>query len=486
VQSISVRRRLTIAVFAGIAVSMVIGDQRCVALPCQPRPNVLLLLADDQRPDTIAALGNPIIGTPTLDRLVAGGVAFTRAICAYPLCHPSRAEILSGMTVFRNGVQARGRLDGGVVVLPELLRRAGYRTCHVGKWHTAGTPAERGYDTVEGMFAPGKIPAEKQLDAMGREATGYRGWMFRDAAGKPMPEKGVGLTPGISAELADAAIRFLNHEKEGNRPFFLHVNFTAPHDPLLSPPGFKGRYDPARMPAPKNFLPEHPFDHGNLRGRDELLWPWPRTEQDVREELALYYAEISYLDEQIGRILDALDATGQADRTVVIFTSDNGLAIGSHGLRGKQNMYEHSIGVPLVIRGPRMARGFRSSAQCYLRDLFPTICDLAGVPAPAGIQSDSLVPILRGENQSPRQFVVGYFGDAQRMIRTDQWKLIRYPKIRREQLFDILADPSEMHDLSADPAQAALISRLRGDLGAWLARHGDPLNPEGRGDNVGR
>ncbi len=442
------------------------------------RPNILLIVTDDQRPDTIRALGNPLIETPAIDRLVGGGTAFTRAICTYPLCYPSRAEILTGTTVFRNGIYARDRLDADAETLPDLLRRRGYRTCHVGKWHVAGKPRDRGFEFVEGMYASGKAPKQPQFDPRGREVTGYRGWVFYDGDGKPMPEKGVGLTAGISAEFADAASRFIGAGGGDERPFFLHVNFTAPHDPLLMPPGFEGRYDPERMPVPKNFVPEHPFDHGNLRGRDEALWPWPRGERDVREELALYYSVITHMDAQIGRILGALEAAGQGRRTIVIFTSDNGLAIGSHGLRGKQNMYEHSIGVPLIFCGPGIRASGRSASPCYLRDLFPTICELAGAPVPPGLPSRSLVPILRGEGGPSRDFIVGYFRDSQRMIRTDRWKLIRYPQAGREQLFDMRGDPEEIRDLAPDPGHAGTIARLRGDLHAWMAENGDAIAAE--------
>ena len=141
----------------------------------------------------------------------------------------------------------------------------------------------------------------------GREVTGYRGWMFQTDDRKLFPEKGVGLTPDISARFADAAIEFIKRRSE--KPFFLQVNFTAPHDPLLTPPGFEKTYDPAKMPIPPNFLPEHPFDHGNLKGRDERLLPWPRTRKDIQQDLATYYAVISHMDAQIGRILKALDST---------------------------------------------------------------------------------------------------------------------------------------------------------------------------------
>ncbi len=295
-----------VALLAGMAAALCAGEGMGAGGARPGRPNILLIVTDDQRPDTIRALGNPLIETPSLDRLVASGTSFTRAICTYPLCYPSRAEILTGRTVFQNGIYARERLDADAETLPAVLLRAGYRTCHVGKWHVAGKPRERGYELVEGMYAPGKAPKGPQFDARGREVTGYRGWVFYDGEGKPMPEKGVGLTPNISAEFADAAIRFIGDCKGDERPFLLHVNFTAPHDPLLMPAGFEGMYDPARMPVPKNFVPEHPFDHGNLRGRDEALWPWPRTSGDVREELALYYSVITHMDAQVGRMIEAV------------------------------------------------------------------------------------------------------------------------------------------------------------------------------------
>jgi arylsulfatase A-like enzyme len=253
------------------------------------------------------------------------------------------------------------------------------------------------------------------------------------------------------------------------------VNFTAPHDPLMMPPGYEGRYRPEQMPLPPNFLPQHPFDHGNFRGRDELLFPFPRTADDVRQELAYYYAVISYMDEQIGRVLTALDETGQAERTIVIFTSDHGVAIGSHGLRGKQNMYEHTVGVPLVMRGPGIPRGKRISAPCLLRDLYPTTCDLSSVPVPQSVEGRSLAPLLRGEKDSVYPFVCGYFRDVQRMIRTDHWKLIWYPQVERTQLFDLEHDPFELHDLSDQPEQAARIAELSGKLAQWRRDARDPL-----------
>jgi arylsulfatase A-like enzyme len=298
------------------------------------------------------------------------------------------------------------------------------------------------------------------------------GWVFQNDDGRLFPEQGIGLTPDISTRLADAAIEFL--KRKSQQPFFLHVNFTAPHDPLLIPPGYQGKYDPNRMPLPPNFLPRHPFDHGNFSGRDEQLFAWPRTPEEVRREIAAYYAVISHMDEQIGRILAALRSTGQAERTIVIFTSDQGIALGSHGLRGKQNMYEHTVAAPLIVRGPGIPKSVRRSTQCYLRDLYPTVCDLAGIEIPKSVQGRSLLGVVRGQAETLYPEVFGYFTDVQRMIRTDRWKLIYYPQIGRRQLFDVIADPQEQHDLSEAAPHVAVRDGLCSKLAAWQDDVKDP------------
>ena len=446
--------------------------------PPDQRPNVLLLVSDDQRPDTIRALGNPIIHTPHLDSLVREGTAFTRAIAPNPICVPSRAEIMTGCDGFRNHVGvSSNRMNPELMRWADCMRQAGYHAWYVGKWMNDGRPTTQGYEESDGLFAEGGAPWwVDQVDYHGRPVTGYRGWVFQGDKGIKFPEKGVGLTPGIDKEFADAAIRFIRRKWE--TPFFLHVNFTAPHDPLLMPPGYEGKYDPEKIPLPPNFLPRHPFDHGNFEGRDEKLLPWPRTPKDVREDLAVYYAVISYMDEQLGRILAALEATGQADNTIVIFTSDQGLAMGSHGLRGKQNMYEHTVGAPLIFRGPGIPKGQRRDAQCYLRDLYPTVCDLAGIEIPATVQGRSLAPVLRGEVDSIYTAVFGHFADAQRMIRTDRWKLVHYPKVEKYQLFDLANDPYELENLAVGPCHATVFAELRAKLEAWQKEVGDPLVTE--------
>jgi arylsulfatase A-like enzyme len=437
------------------------------------RPNILLIISDDQRADTIGALGNPHIQTPTLDRLVREGTTFTRAIAAYPICHASRRELLTGRCLFRVGEKG---LPPGVATLPGTLRKAGYRTILVGKWDSGGRPQEAGFTGTRGLFTGGGAPASARdgyVDFRGAVATGYRGYTFKDEAGIPEPEQGVGLTPDISRRFADAAIEAIGTGT--NPPFFLQLAFTTPHDPLLIPPGYEHRYDPEKIPLPANFAPEHPFDHGNGGGRDEVLLPIPRPPQMVKENLAAYYAAITYMDEQIGRVLEHLARTGQLEQTIVVFTSDQGLALGSHGLMGKQNMYEHTLAVPLIVRGPGIGMGLRSAVACYLRDLFPTACDWAGTPTPEGLDAKSLTGALHGSREPLYPFLVSYFTDTQRAIRTEKWKYVIYPKAGREQLFDLEHDPNELHDLSAKPDQAGRKAKLLAQLRRWLAEHGDTV-----------
>ncbi len=447
-------------------VCLILSIPRCMIAQSNPPPNVLLIVSDDQRPDTIAELGNPVIETPNLDRLVRRGSVFTNTTCANPICTPSRAELLTGCSGLRNGVFDFGRtIDATLATLPQSFNQAGYTTWYCGKWHNDGRPAKHGYMRTNRLYTGGGAKWWKpQVDYRGQEVTGYKGWIFRDSDDNPLPELGVGLTPAISELIADGAIDII---QQSQGPFLIHVNFTAPHDPLLTPPGYENRYDPATIPLPKNFMPDHPFDHGNRGGRDEVLLPIPRTEKIVRADIAAYYAVISHMDAQLGRILDALETQGKTESTVVVFCSDHGLGMGSHGLRGKQNMYEHTIRVPMIFAGPNIPIGKQFTGHAYLRDIFPTLCELTGVAKP-DVDGKSQLPVMQGKRDSMYEFVVGYFRDSQRMIRTNKWKLIQYPLVNRTQLFDLEADPWELVNLADDPNHATTRNDMSKRLDEWL------------------
>jgi len=425
------------------------------------RPNVLFLFADDMRADTIAAHGNRHIQTPNLDKLVARGFSFRNAYIfggdSGAVCMPSRAMLMSGKTWFHINTKT---LEG-VKLLPEVLAENGYVTFGTGKWHN-GQPSflrcfQRGKTVMfGGMSDHTKVPV-RDLGADGR-----------------LTEERIGEK--FSSELfADSAIEFLRtHDRQ--KPFFAYVAFTAPHDPRMPPLSYREAYYRRLPPLPKNFLPQLPFDNGHMKGgRDENLAPWPRTEAVIRDQLAEYYGLITHLDEQIGRILAALEKSGQADNTIVIFAADNGLAIGSHGLLGKQNVFEHSMKVPLILVGPGIPRGKSSAAFAYLHDLFPTLCDALGIAPPPDLEGESLRPLWQGRKKAVRDSVFLPFLKIQRALRDPRWKLIAYPQISHLQLFDLQSDPDEIHNLIDQPQYAAHVTRLLKRMREWQTTVGDTV-----------
>ncbi|RBP45917.1 arylsulfatase A-like enzyme [Roseimicrobium gellanilyticum] len=443
------------------------------------KPDILIVVADDLRPDVLHTLGHPTVKTPHLDALAGRGTVFTRAACGYPICHVSRTEMLSGRCVVK-AASTGGNIPfpAGWVLWPQAMKSAGWHTVHSGKWHVHGTPVARGYAATAGLFSSGGAGKDAALtspqSATGRPVTGYKGWTFKSSDGKAMPELGVGLTPDTDSHIADAASQVLQSPRE--KPLFLHVNFTATHDPLHWPKGKEGRFKTEDTPLPANFRPQHPFDHGNINGRDEVIVPAPRTEEQVKAETAVYLALVEQLDAQIGKLVKALEDTGRLSNTLIIFTSDQGLALGSHGLMGKQNQYEHTINAPLIMAGPGIPSGKRFSAQCYLRDLYPTVCELTGVEIPESVEGKSLLPVLRGGNPEIHGAIFGYFTDTQRMVRTtDGWKLIWYPQANRTQLFHLSEDPHELQDLASQPEQAQRREAMMGELKKWMVEKGDPI-----------
>jgi arylsulfatase A-like enzyme len=421
------------------------------------RPNVLFLFSDDQRADTIAELGNGHIQTPNLDRLARRGTACTRAYCMGAqqgaVCVPSRAMLMTGRTLFRVDTELKGQ-----TTWPEMFGKAGYDTFMTGKWHNGPESARRCFAEGKAVFFGGMGDPYK-LPVQDFTAGGDLG--DKRPSGKH------------SVELfADCAVDFLKRQK-GDRPFLCYVAFNAPHDPRVAPREYHDRYNADRPPLPSNYLPEHPFNNGDLIGRDERLAPWPRTPEVVRQHLADYYASISFLDAQVGRILDALEASGQAGDTLVVFSSDHGLAIGSHGLFGKQNLYDHSMHAPLIFAGPGIRKGRRNDALGYLLDIFPTLGELAGVPAPEGNEGKSFVPVLDGERAAVRDSIFTAYRNVQRAVRDDRWKLIVYPQVNKVQLFDLKEDPAEVHNLADEKDHSAESARLTALLKDWQKELGD-------------
>jgi arylsulfatase A-like enzyme len=427
------------------------------------KPNILILFADDQRADTIGAHGNAHIKTPVIDGLVRDGTSFRRNYVmggnSGAVCVPSRAMLMTGKTWFAMNTATLA----GEKLLPELFGENGYTTFGTGKWHNGQPSWLRAFQKGERIMFGGMSDHEKvPVRDLGPD-------------GK-LTEQRIGEK--FSTELfADAAIRFLEQHDPaaGAKPFFCYVAFTAPHDPRQPPPGFPADYT-SRPPLPQNFLPQLPFDNGAMTGgRDENLGAWPRTEAMIRDQLAEYYAMVEHMDAQIGRILAVLKTRGLAENTIIVYAADNGLALGSHGLLGKQNVFEHSMLTPLILAGPGVPKGKSTAAFTYLFDLFPTLCELAGVPAPAGVFGESLRPLWDGSKSSLRDTVFLPYIQIQRAVRDERWKLIRYPKLGFSQLFDLQTDPDETRSVYDDPARAPDIARLTAAMQRWQTKVGDTL-----------
>ncbi len=444
-----------VRLFAVLMLGVVAGQLR--AAPAS-RPNVLFFFCDDQRADTIAALGNPYIRTPNLDRLVRRGVAFNRAYMMGGMqgatCVPSRAMRLSGRSLFR--VDEKLLRDE---TWPAAFGRAGYTTLVSGKWHNGDPSIARSFQRGRSMLVAGMAdPLQADLSHLGPD-------------GRITPPQR--SAAHICSVFADEAIALLR--EKSTSPFFCYIPFDGPHDPHVVPPDFPIDYRPEDIPLPRNFLPQHPWNNGWMQNRDESLLPWPRPPAEVRKMNAEYYRYISYLDAQIGRVLDALDASPHAANTYIVFAADSGVARGSHGLIGKQNMYEHSMRVPLIVAGPGLAQNRTTEAMCYLFDVLPTLGALCGVKAPATSEGLDFSPVLRDPARPARSQLMFALRDIQRAYRDDRWKLIRYPQVDRTQLFDLQADPDEITDLAERPEHAERVATLAARLLAEMKRWEDPL-----------
>lgn len=413
------------------------------------RPNILHIHMDDHRPDGLHALGTSSLVTPHLDALVERGMTFTHCYTMGSMigavCTPSRTMMLTGRSWQRipGAPDAAPNAKDPTTFLPRIIQAAGYQTWHIGKYGNG--------------FPAGLAEFETSI---------------RDDAG--------GKTPGddrahCSQRLADRTIEFLNSRTVSNeaKPFYIYIAPPVPHDPRSAEPQFHALYDAAKIPLSPAFLPLHPFDNGEMTVRDEKLAPWPRTEADTRQQNADYYSCITGMDHHIGRIFAELKASGQWENTIIIFSGDNGLSMGDHGLFGKQNLYEFGgMHVPLVIAGPGIPRG-KSDAFVYLMDLFPTLAEFAGAGLPEGVEGKSIVPILNGTQTKVRGVLYTAYRDCQRAIRDERWKLIRYPLVDRTQLFDLSNDPHELTNLADKPEHAAKIAELTELLKREMADHAD-------------
>lgn len=443
------------------------------------KPNILMIVADDQRFDTIHALGNQEIETPVLDSLCTEGTAFLNTYFSGSLtpamCVPGRACIHTGAHTL-NATQGKQlnrwpdlmTMNKNRSTLPNTLRQAGYHTFATGKWHNDRKSFIEGFCDGDKIFFGGmsdhtKVPV----------------YDF-DPTGEYKKENGY-LSTQFSTDLfTDAAVDFIE-KHDVNKPFFLYLAYTSPHDPRTAPKEFADRYSAENISLPKNFMEEHPFDNGEMSVRDELLESTPRQPDSIRQHIADYYAMISHMDHRVGDVLAALRNQGQLDDTIIVYTADHGIALGQHGLMGKQNLYDHSIRIPFILKGPGVPQAKQCSELTCQYDIFPTLCDLAGVLIPQTVDGKSLLPLLQGDQSQVHESVFAVYKDLQRMVCDGKWKLIRYYRPEehnygtdRIQLFNLEEDPWELNDLSEDEQCADRLKKLKDELQVWQVRMEDP------------
>jgi arylsulfatase A-like enzyme len=423
----------------------------CLAAEKQPeKPNILFIFADDQCFSTIASLGNSEIEAPNLDRIAKRGVTFTHAYnqgsWSGAVCVASRTMLNTGRFLWKAnavyGTSEKERQAGRF--WSEYMKQAGYDTYMTGKWHVRAD-ANKAFDFAS--HVRGGMPKQTK--------EGYN----RPLKGQPDPwspydKKFGGFWEGgkhWSEVVGDDAVGFLQQAKTRDKPFFMYLAFNAPHDPRQSPKEFVDKYPLGKISVPENYVPDYPFKDAMGCGtglRDEKLAPFPRTEYAVKVNRQEYYAIITHMDQQIGRILDALEKTGKADNTYIFFSADHGLAVGQHGLMGKQNMFDHSVRVPLMVVGPGIEAGRKISGPVYLQDIMPSTLELADVEKPDHVEFRSLFPLINGERDRNYDAIYGGYLAVQRMVTWGDHKLILYPKAKKALLFNVKKDPLEMKDLS--------------------------------------
>ncbi|PIA80267.1 choline-sulfatase [Gaetbulibacter sp. 4G1] len=446
------------------------------------KPNIIFLFSDDQSFKDVNALGNPEVITPTMDKLVEEGTTFTHTYNMGgwngAICVASRAMIISGRSVWR-AQQISGNYSKNEDLdktWPRLMQTAGYETYMSGKWHVQAKPDSifnhvghvlRGmpFDTPEGYNRPQSS---------------------NDTLWKPWKKEFGGYWKGgkhWSELVKEDAVSFIDHAAKKDNPFFMYIAFNAPHDPRQSPKKYVDKYPLESISVPESFIPEYPYAETMGAGRklrDERLAPFPRTEYAVKVNRQEYYAITTHLDDQIKDIIETLEKNGLKENTYIFFTSDHGLAIGEHGLLGKQNMYDHSMRVPLMIVGPNIDKGKKIDTDIYLQDVMATALDISGIKKPEYIEFNSLLELAKGtQTKSKYSSIYGVYEKAsQRMIRKDNYKLILYPKSKKVLLYNLKEDPLELKDIASNPENIAKIKSLFNDLVQLQKEKGDVLNLE--------
>ena len=445
-----------------------------------PRPNILLIHSDQHRYDCVGCNGHRQLQTPNLDRLAGEGVRFTHAFTPSPICSPARASLLTGQWPTQHGcvnipgAESFRPMREGSADLFGLLSDAGYDIRFVGKFHqeTAGPPTDYGVREFVNQNA-------------------YNAWRRERGYGKrPRENQWFGeLDPGIPPEAsrlawgADTAIRMIEEAAAGDQPFMVRWDPSEPHLPCVVPEPYHSMYPPETIEPWPSFddpLENKPYVQRLQRQRWGVEgWDWSQWAPVVSR----YLGEIALLDAQVGRVLDALNRLGLAERTLVIYTTDHGDFCGGHGMMDKHfSAYDDIMRVPLLMRMPdRLPSGVdHDGFVCHSIDLTSTICAAAGVAPPDSFMGRDLLAEATGKGPAPRDDVFGMYQGCQmglwstRMVRDRRYKLV-YHATERPELYDLDADPGELHNRADDPALRGERDRLSGRLLAWMESIDDPL-----------
>jgi arylsulfatase A-like enzyme len=479
----------------------------------QKSPNFIFIYTDDQRFDTVGIIGNNQVITPNLDKLAKSGAVLSNAynMGAWhgAVCVASRAMIISGKSVWRAKDEVSRPIEEQESVIsntwPRLFKKDGYRTYMSGKWHV-NLPVKKLFDVVAnerpGMPDDNRVEFSKQFNVWKKNSGDINELadFMPPGYGRPIDENDNSWSPSDSIfggfwkggkhwseVIADDAIDFIEDSKKFDNPYFMYLAFNAPHDPRQAPKRFLDMYPIDKINVPVNYSPIHPYwkDIGNGPGlRDESLAPYPRSKYAVKKHIQEYFAVITHLDEQVGKIISHLEDQNMLDNTYIIFTSDHGLAVGQHGLIGKQSLYDHSIRVPMIISGPKIKKGLRFQEDIYLQDIVPTTLDLAKITVPKGVDFKSFYKlIVNRENKKIHNGIYGTFGccqanyvDFQRMIRKDGYKLMLFPKIKRVELYNLNDDPFETINLAEQKEYKPKAKALFEDLIIMQKMMKDTLN----------
>lgn len=477
---------LTAALTAFAAICVCAGGPPKSAIAARPpgKPNVLFIIVDDLRPD-FGCYGNREVKSPNLDRLAGEGLLFRRAYCQFPLCMPSRASVLSGYrpeSIKRTG-RVSGRVPAGTVTLPQLFRNHGYVTVSAGKVYHDNDDDPAGWvrrytDTFdsEGKWCNGYCSGY-QLETNRALVQNYlQGKRRQGLPASPITE--ITDTPDEKTPdgiISQRAVEELRRFKQTGEPFFLAAGFYRPHMPLTAPKKYWDMYDRAQIKLPADFRQEDDgiprYDWDEVRRYGDCPWRGPMPEAKAREIIQGYHASVTFVDAQIGRVLDELRRLGLDKSTIVVLWSDNGWSLGEHGRFSKHTTYETSTHVALMLKVPWLRSQPATPALVELVDIYPTLADLCRLPAPGYLEGTSLVPLL-SDPQRPWKSAAfsGLFGVKSRTLRTDRYRLIEHPGGQIE-LYDHRTDPAEDHNLAEAPSLAATLRDLQAALDAgW--RHG--------------